>query len=114
MMSFAVRFLGMPFLMRAGLFAAFAAFLIRHYFRTDFAQPIDVFLLGFHVAATVVLASISVTLCRRCQLPLWWLRVSEWTTFGLPGVFFLVAQYFITLDSCNKGVLDFPEGLWLV
>ena len=47
-------------------------------------------------------------------MPLWWLRAAEWATFGLPALFFLAVQYFITRASCGKGVLDFPEGLWLV
>ena len=96
------------------LFVGFAAFLVRHYFRTDFSQPIEAFLFGFHAAATIVLGIVAATLCRRCPLPLWWLRVSEWATFGLPAVFFLAVQYYVTLSSCGKGVLDFPEGLWLV
>ena len=54
------------------------------------------------------------TLCRRCRLPRWWLRASEWLIFGLPAVFFAAMQYEITLTSCRQGVLDFPEGLWLV
>ncbi len=92
------------------LFVGFAAFLVRHYFRTDFSQPIDVFLFGFHAAATVVLGIVAATLCRRCPLPLWWLRVSEWATFGLPAVFFLAVQYFITLGFVQQGRARFPRG----
>ncbi len=96
------------------LFAGFAAFLAVHGSYTDFSRSVEVFLFGFHVAATVVLGLLAASLCRHCDLPLWWLRVSEWITFGLPAVFFLVVQYFLTIASCREGVLDFPEGLWLV
>ena len=96
------------------LFLGFAAFLVRHYFRTDFSQPVEVFLFVFHALATVVLGAVAATLFRRGGLPLWWLRVSEGAAFGLPAVVFLATQYFLTLASCHKGVLDFPEGLWLV
>ena len=96
------------------LFAGFAAFLVVHGLYADFSLSVDVFLFGFHVAATLVLGLSAASLCRHCDLPFWWLRVSEWITFGLPAVFFLVVQYFLTIASCREGVLDFPEGLWLV
>ncbi|MBN1395794.1 MAG: protein kinase [Pirellulales bacterium] len=96
------------------LFAGFAAFLVLHALYTDFSQPVAQFLFGFHMAATVVLGLVAASLCRRCDLPMWWMRVAEWAAFGLPTIFFLVVQYFVTLDSCRGGVLDFPEGLWLV
>lgn len=96
------------------LCAGFAAFLVRHVFRADFSEPVEVFLFGFHVAATLVLALLGSFLYRRRELSLLWLRVCELITFGLPAVFFAVVQYFITLTSCAEGVLDFPEGLWLV
>ena len=96
------------------LCCGFAAFLVRHYFRADFSQPINVFLFSFHVAATVILGTLAAVLYRRCTLPRWWLKVSEWAIFGLPAAFFVAVQYFVTLSSCHKGVLDFPEGLWLV
>ncbi len=96
------------------LFAGFAAFLVVHGFYSNFTRPIEVSLFGFHVAATVVLGVVAGSLCRHCELPFWWLRAAEWVAFGLPTVFFLVVQYFLTLASCRAGVLDFPEGLWLV
>ncbi len=96
------------------LFAGFTAFLFVHGYRTDFSQAIDTLLFVAHVAATLVLGLLAMSLCRRCDLPLWWLRAAEWITFGMPAVLFLVVQYSRTLDSCREGVLDFPEGLWLV
>ena len=96
------------------LFFGFAAFLVLHYFRMDVSEPGSLFLFGFHFVATVVLGAVGITLCRRCTLPSLCLRASEWLIFGLPVVLFAAMQYFITLDSCRKGVLDFPEGLWLV
>jgi len=96
------------------LFFGFAAFLVLHYIRVDIWQPGNEFLFCFHLAATVVLGALGITLCRRCSLPSWSLRASEWLIFGLPAVFFGAMQYSITLASCRRGVLDFPEGLWLV
>jgi eukaryotic-like serine/threonine-protein kinase len=96
------------------LFLGFAAFLVRHYFRTDFSRPAEAFLFAFHAAATVVLGAVAATLCHRSAMPLWWLRLSEWATFGLPAVLFLATQYYITLSWSQNKVLDFPEGLWLV
>ncbi len=96
------------------LLAGFAAFLPRHYFRADFSLPLDVFLFGCHVAGTATLGLVAATLCRRCRLSRWWLRASEGVIFGLPAAFFAAVQYEIILASCRQGVLDFPEGLWLV
>jgi len=98
----------------AVLGAGFAAFLVEHFLRSDFAQPSKVFLFSFHATATLVLGLLAVFLYRCRQLSLRWLRVSELVTFGLPAAFFVAVQHFITLRSCSEGVLDFPEGLWLV
>jgi eukaryotic-like serine/threonine-protein kinase len=97
-----------------GLCFGFAVFLVRHFLLVDFSSPVDVFLFGFHIAATIVLGSCGILLYRYRALSLRWLRVSEFVIFGLPTVFFVLLQYFITLGSCLEGVLDFPEGLWLV
>ena len=51
------------------LFFGFAAFLVLHYIRVDIAEPGHVFLFCFHLAATVVLGAVGITLCRRCMLP---------------------------------------------
>jgi eukaryotic-like serine/threonine-protein kinase len=96
------------------LFFGFAAFLLLHYVRVDISEPEHIFLFCFHLVATVVLGAVGISLCRRCALPAWWIAGSEWLIFGLPAVFFAAMQYSITLASCRRGVLDFPEGLWLV
>jgi serine/threonine-protein kinase len=96
------------------LFFAFATFLALHYLRVDIAEPGHIFLFCFHLAATIVLGGVGISLCRRCPLPSWWLRTSEGLIFGLPAIFFATMQYSITLAAARRGVLDFPEGLWLV
>jgi eukaryotic-like serine/threonine-protein kinase len=96
------------------LFFGFATFLVLHYVRVDISQPEHIFLFCFHLVATIVLGAVGISLCRRCPLPAWWIAASEWLIFGLPAVFFAAMQHSITLASCRRGVLDFPEGLWLV
>lgn len=96
------------------LCVGFAAFLVEHLLRSDVTKPSHVFLFAFHAASTLVLGLLAILLYRWGQLPLRWLRLAELVTFGLPATFFLAVQYFITLNSCSEGVLDFPEGLWLV
>ena len=85
------------------LFFAFAAFLVLHYLRVDISEPEHIFLFCFHLAATIVLGGVGISLCRRGPLPSWWLRTSEWLIFGLPAVFFAAMQYSITLASCRTG-----------
>ncbi len=95
------------------LLAGFVAFLPRHYFRSDFSQPLDVWLFAFHLAGTASLGLVAAALCRQCRLLLWQLRSAEWLIFGLPAVFFAATQYEITLALCRQGLLNFPDGLWL-
>ena len=96
------------------LFFAFATFLVLHYLRVEISEPEHIFLFCFHLVATIVLGGVGISLCRRCPLPSWWVRTSEWLIFGLPAVFFTAMQYSLTLASCRRGIMDFPEGLWLV
>lgn len=96
------------------LFVAFVAFLVRHALQTDLATLTGAILFGFHVAATIVLGGAWLVLRRRREISLQWLRFWELTTFGLPAAFFVVVEYFIVLYSCRDGVMDFPEGGWLV
>jgi eukaryotic-like serine/threonine-protein kinase len=96
------------------LFFAFATFLVLHYLRVDISEPGRIFLFFFHLVATIVLGGVGISLCRRGPLPSWWVRASEWLIFGLPAVFFAAMQYSFTLASCQRGVLHFPQGLWLV
>jgi len=96
------------------LCAGFATFLVKHFLRVDASQPVELFLFVFHVAATVGLGAFGLVLYRRRSLSLQWLRIAELVTFGLPAAFFVAVQYYITFDSSMRGVLDFPEGTWLV
>ena len=86
----------------------------RSFLCADFSRRSSLFLFWFHVAATMVLGTLAVALDRFRSLPLWCLRAAELATFGLPAAFLGVLQYFITLNSCREGVLDFPEGTWLI
>lgn len=96
------------------LFVAFVAFLVRHALQTNLATLAGAILFGFHVAATIILGGAWLVLRRRDEISLQWLRFWELTTFGLPAAFFVVVEYFIVLYSCRDGVMDFPEGGWLV
>ena len=96
------------------LFAGFAVFLVTSYFGVDLSEPIGAFLFGFHVVATLVLGLLAVALCRCRARSMWWLRASELTIFGLSAAFLVAMQFFITLASCERGMLDLPKGLWLV
>jgi eukaryotic-like serine/threonine-protein kinase len=96
------------------LFIAFIAFLIRHALRVDFSEPIAVTMFGFHVAATIALGAAWAVLRWCHEITFERLRLLELVTFGLPAAFFVAAEYFIVLMSCQEGVLDFPEGGWLV
>ena len=92
----------------------FAIFSVRHVFRVDYSSVAEVFLLLFHIAATLLLFACSRMLRSGGLRSLARLRLYEGVIFGIPAVFFAAMQYFVTLESCRKGVLDFPEGLWLV
>jgi tRNA A-37 threonylcarbamoyl transferase component Bud32 len=94
--------------------AGFAAFLFTNAFRINYSRALDVQLFGLHATATVLLALLASILSRRRNIPLAGLHLAEWLTFGLPAALFLVSQYFLTIQSCQRGMLDFPEGFWLI
>jgi serine/threonine-protein kinase len=93
---------------------AFGVFLIRHFFRVDVTRSGDIFLFVLHIVAVVGLIICARSLRENCPRSLLQLRVFEWIIFGLPAVFFIAIQYSVTLNSSLEGVMDFPEGLWLV
>lgn len=96
------------------LFAGFAAFIIVHVLLTDFSEPNRAAFFGFHLFTTAVLGAFSFLLCRRCAIPLRWLRFSELVIFGLPVVFLLLMQRLTVLRATEQGYVEFPTGVWLV
>ncbi len=96
------------------LAAGFGIFLIQHFYATDLAVPAGVFLFGFHILLTVVLAVIAGLLYRRCFIPVGWLLAAEVGVFGLPAAFFTIVQYLGTLECCAEGFFEFRVGAWLM
>jgi serine/threonine-protein kinase len=94
--------------------AGFAAFLFTNAFRINYSHALDVQLFGLHATATVLLALLASILTRHRDMSMGGLRFIEFLTFGMPAALFMVGQYFVTLESCRRGMLDFPEGFWLI
>lgn len=111
----------------AGLmFFGYLVFLPQHFFQADFGQSGGVFLVVFHCAATVVLAILGGTLCRRCQPSMSSLRVAELAMFGISAAFLVALQQRVIAGQCRdlgriaEGAqagqvsLVGPGGLWLL
>ncbi len=96
------------------LFAGFAAFLVVHYVQTDFSESGSLPFFILHVVTTIVLGALAAALRRYRVVPVVGLRASELVIFGLPAVVFLVMQYFLVLECCERGYFSFPAGSWLV
>lgn len=74
----------------------------------EFAQFLE------HIAITLVLGFFAVTLCRRCSLPLGYLRFVELLTFGLPAVFFATHWCFTFPEqAAAKGYVAVNMGGWI-
>jgi serine/threonine-protein kinase len=97
-------------LLAVGLLIALAP----HLAHTDFATPSANVVFGFHLAMVFVLAAVAVRLYYRSPGSLLRLRIIELTIFGLPAVFFLVSEYYWTLNCCGQGHFQFFAGRWLL
>ncbi|MFZ5830524.1 MAG: serine/threonine-protein kinase [Planctomycetota bacterium] len=96
------------------LAVGFALFLVRDVFLAEFTYFSDSFVFFCHVATTLTLALVALTLCKPGPIPNKWLRLAEQATFGFPALQFLAFQYLTTLRSCEAGNFEFPEGPWLI
>ena len=97
------------------LFTGVAIFLVKHFFGVEFRTLPGTLFFAFHVVVTIVLGVVGLPLCRRCEISLRMLRVSQWLVFGLPLALMLMLQYHLTLACCRQmGFFDLPAGQWLV
>lgn len=91
-----------------------AVALVPHWVHGDFSRMAAVVLFSLHVAMVVVLGLIAMVLYRGRVEALTGLRAIELTIFGLPAIFFLVSEYYWTLDCCRDGRFHFYSGRWLL
>jgi eukaryotic-like serine/threonine-protein kinase len=96
------------------LLVGFGVFLLRHVVGVLTDEPLDPILLGFHILIVLVLAFLSLPLCRTCEVSLKKLRVAELVIFGLPAAFFVMLQRRVTLEDAVRGVLPTPSPFWLL
>lgn len=79
------------------LASGFAAFLVWHIALVEFKSQLGVITFFTHVAVTLLLASIGVSLCGKCKKSIASLRLLELSVFGIPIAFFMLLQYGKTL-----------------
>ena len=94
------------------LLTGFTVFLVRHAIGVATSEPLDLFLLGFHVFNVVVLATMTGLLYRRRAIPMRILRMAELAIFGLPAAFFLVLQHRDTMVDTARGFFPPPMAFW--
>ena len=108
------------------MFFGYLLFLPQHIFQADFSRPGHIFLFAFHCGLTIVLGVLSGLLCRRCQIPVFRLRLAELAMFGLSAAFLVALQSLVILGQCVELMrvgqaaecefarLRLPSGLWLL
>jgi serine/threonine-protein kinase len=96
------------------LLVGFGVFLIRHVVGVLTGEPLDPWLLGFHVLVVLVLSASAAGLCRHCLMSLRKLRVFELVIFGLPALFFLMLQHRQTLSDAGRRFMSPPMSFWLL
>ncbi|NLE37199.1 MAG: hypothetical protein GX621_04160, partial [Pirellulaceae bacterium] len=80
-----------------------AVALVPHWVHGNFSQTAAVVLFSLHAGMVVVLGLIAWALYLGRVVSLTGLRAIELTIFGLPSLFFLVTEYYWTLDCCRDG-----------
>ena len=94
------------------LLIGFSVFLVRHIIGVATSEPLNPFLLGFHLFNVVALAVITRLLYRYCAIPTRVLRAAELAIFGLPAAFFLVLQHRDTTVDAARGFFPPPMAFW--
>ena len=94
------------------LLIGFSVFLVRHIIGVATSEPLNPFLLGFHLFNVVALAVITRLLYRYRAIPTRVLRAAELAIFGLPAAFFLVLQHRDTTVDAARGFFPPPMAFW--
>ncbi len=97
------------------LASGFAVFLIWDLIYFQLSDPRQALLFASHLAVTMVLGTCGSSLCRRCVISTWALRIYELVIFGLPAVHFLFLQYVnMTEWAAQHGMLPNVASPWLL
>ncbi len=97
------------------LASGFATFLLWHLSLTKLATNLEFYTLLSHIAVTVALAGIGLSLCGKCTKSIASLRWLELAVFGLPIAFFVLIQFGKTVDMVeNKDVHPGLSAVWLL
>jgi hypothetical protein len=94
------------------LLVGFSVFLVRHVIGVATSEPLNPFLLAFHVLNVVALAVIAGLLYRHRAIPTPILRLAELAIFGLPAAFFLALQHRDTMVDAQRGFFPPPMAFW--
>lgn len=97
------------------LFSGFAAFLVWHTMRLELTRWLFVIDYVVHIACTLVLGAIAISLLSRCPMTTRQLRAVELVTFGLPILFFMLLQHtkYVAFAS-TYGALPELASVWLL
>ena len=100
------------------LYAGFTAFWLLWTYEIFITQTIrepNWFLYITQILVAIVIGLVGVGMCRKCDIPMWSLRLQETLVFGLPALFFILMQS-IKMPSCASeyGYLPTPVVPWLM
>src|SRR6516165_9146597 len=87
------------------LLFGFGAFLVRHIIGVVTGEPLDPWLLGFHIVIVLILGLLSLALSPRAPLSLPKLLIGELVIFGLPAIFFVALEHREILAGVSRGYI---------
>jgi len=96
------------------LAVGFAAFWFKAFFTDQLATEAGRLVFGLHSLTLLAIAAVAIATSSRARISLAGLRGLELLTFGFPVVFFLVTQYLVVQQCCERGFFDFPIAPWLL
>ena len=96
------------------LLFGFGAFLVRHIIGVVTGEPLDPWLLGFHIVIVLILGLLSLALSPRAPLSLPKLLIGELVIFGLPAIFFVALEHREILAGVSRGYIPGFMPFWLL
>ena len=81
----------------------------------DAAQSTSWFLYATQIGVGIVLGALGIGMCRKCDIPIWSLRIQETLVFGLPALFFVLMQA-VNMPKCAQmhHYIPTPAPPWLM
>jgi serine/threonine-protein kinase len=96
------------------LLVGFGVFLVRHIVGLLTGEPLDPWLLGFHILIALVLSVMAIVLMPRATMSMRMLFIAELIIFSLPAMFFVALEHREILAGVRRGYVPGFMSFWLL